>query len=76
MALMYINLGLGSEPDTYSPMVPMFRLTGPSDNPYPGTVCLPQVSPPQGVVPKSGDLATIQVVQTLKSGASLYSVSA
>ena len=73
--LMYINLGLGSQPENYTVMKPLFEIIGPSDQPYPGTICLPQVTLPSGITPKSGDEATIQVIQTLKHGASLYSVS-
>lgn len=75
--LMYINLCLGAEPANCSlPMLPVFELRGPSNNPYPGTVCLPSVPLPEGIKPKKGDLASIQLVQTLKHGAPTYSVSA
>ena len=74
-ALMYLNIWLGLDPDNYATLWPMFEILGPSDNPYPGTICLPQISLPNGLTPSSGDFATIQVVQTLKSGASLFSVS-
>ena len=74
--LMYINLCLGAQPVNCSfPMVPVFEITGPNDRPYPGGVCLPKVPLPNGVQPKDGDLATIQIIQTQKHGASLYSVS-
>ncbi len=49
-ALFYINLGLGTEGPGGGPlntsfsMVPRFEIVGSSDNPYPGTFCLPQVS--------------------------------
>ncbi|KAK3942877.1 hypothetical protein QBC46DRAFT_378999 [Diplogelasinospora grovesii] len=74
-ALMYINLGLGADPSNYSmPMVPMFEVTGPAgDNPYPGQFCVPSVPLPQGVSPKNGDLASIQVVELAKHGAGMYS---
>ncbi|EON98829.1 hypothetical protein UCRPA7_5652 [Phaeoacremonium minimum UCRPA7] len=72
-ALMYLNIWLGLDPDNYATLWPMFEILGPSDNPYPGTICLPQISLPNGLTPSSGDFATIQVVQTLKSGASLFS---
>jgi hypothetical protein len=72
---MYVNLCLGEQPQNCSmPMVRLFELTGPSDRPYPGTVCLPQVPLPAGVVPKNGDRASIQIVQAAKHGAALYSV--
>ncbi|KAH8883477.1 hypothetical protein GQ53DRAFT_752957 [Thozetella sp. PMI_491] len=73
-ALMYINLGLGAQPQNYSwQMVPMFEVQGPTDDPYPGTFCLPQVPLPAGQTPKDGDLATIQVVEAAKHGAALFS---
>lgn len=56
-------------------MVPLFQIVGPSKNPYPGTICLPQVPLPQGNFSvKAGDNATIQVVETAIHGAALYSV--
>lgn len=74
--LMYINLGLSADPANYSsPLVERFEIAGPSDNPYPGTVCLPTVRLPDTVRPKKGDLASIQIVQVMKHGAALYSVS-
>lgn len=57
------------------PMVPPFQLLGPSNSPYPGTLCLPQVPLPAGTKVKEGDLATIQVVELAQHGAALYSVS-
>lgn len=75
-AFMYINMGLGTVPDNMSlPMVPVFEITGPSNNPYPGTICLPQVPLPADISPKVGDNATIQIVEVAKHGASLYDVS-
>lgn len=80
-AFMYINLGFGTDgpgggPKNMSfPMVPVFQLVGPSKNPYPGTMCLPQVPLPANTTVKPGDNATIQVVETALHGAALYSVS-
>jgi hypothetical protein len=75
-SLMYINIGLGAQPANYStPIVPMFEITGPTNQPYPGTVCLPSISLPAGMAPKNGDLATIQLVQAAKHGAALFNVS-
>ena len=51
------------------------ELRGPTDEQYEGTVCLPRLGLPKGVTPKKGDLASIQVVQVVKHGAALYSVS-
>lgn len=77
-ALIYINIGLGRQPNNYSWPITKLHLDGPSDNPYPGTVCLPKVTLPAEVRSriKSGDLASIQVVEAAKHGAGLFSVSA
>ncbi|RYP58388.1 hypothetical protein DL769_008980 [Monosporascus sp. CRB-8-3] len=79
-AFLYINLGFGTDgpdggpPNMSFPMVAPFQLLGPSKNPYPGTVCLPQVPLPANTTVKAGDLATIQVVELAAHGASLFSV--
>jgi hypothetical protein len=58
-----------------NPMLPPVQLLGPSKNPYPGTVCFPQVPLPKNAPPiKAGDLATIQVVELAVHGAALYTV--
>ncbi|KAK4096366.1 hypothetical protein N658DRAFT_436265 [Parathielavia hyrcaniae] len=83
-ALVYVNLGFGNEgpefnpdlkgpPNMSFPMVPPFQILGPTKNPYPGTVCLPQVPLPVNASVKAGDLATIQVVELAVHGAALYS---
>jgi len=73
---MYINIGLGQNPTNYSiPLTTVFQMTGPSDNPFPGTFCLPQVAIPSLISVKSGDLASIQVIQAAKHGAGLFNVS-
>lgn len=80
-AQLQINLGYGTDgPDGGPPnmsniMVKPFMLLGPTNNPYPGTVCLPQVPLPAGANVSAGDRATIQVVEQAQHGASLYSVS-
>jgi hypothetical protein len=58
------------------PLQPPFQIDGPSNNPYPGMFCLPQVplSLPDGVTVNVGDLATIQVVETTLEGSALYNV--
>ncbi|KAI9812213.1 MAG: hypothetical protein M1832_000482 [Thelocarpon impressellum] len=77
-AFFYINMGFqtegpGSEPLNMSnPMVPVFQITGPTKDPYPGTFCLPQVPLPANTTFKVGDNATIQVVETAVHGAALY----
>lgn len=74
-ALIYINIGLGETPENMShPVVSPFPISGPTNNPYPGTFCLPQVPLPANVSVKAGDKATIQVVETAKHGAALYNV--
>lgn len=78
-AQLQINLGYGTDgPDGGPPnmsniMLKPFMLLGPSNNPYPGTVCLPQVPLPVGATVKAGDKATIQVVELAQHGAALYS---
>jgi hypothetical protein len=74
-ALIYINLGFGEIPENMShPVVSPFQITGPTNNPYPGTVCLPQVPLPANISVSPGDYATIQLVETAKHGAALYNV--
>ncbi|OAR02937.1 hypothetical protein LLEC1_04935, partial [Akanthomyces lecanii] len=81
-AFMQINLGFGSDesvnihggpPNMSNPMVHPFQIIGPTNNPYPGTVCLTQIPLPAGANVKAGDEATIQVVETAQHGAALYS---
>ncbi|KAE8377232.1 hypothetical protein BDV26DRAFT_219188 [Aspergillus bertholletiae] len=72
-AFIYINLGLGTVPENMShPMISPFQINGPSNEPYPGTVCLPQVPLPANISVSPGDHATIQLVETAKHGAALY----
>jgi len=78
-AFLYVNMGFGTDgpdggPANMSlPIVPPFQILGPSKNPYPGTMCLPQVPLPAGAQVKVGDNATIQVVELAVHGASLFS---
>jgi len=73
-AFIYINMGIGTVPPNMShPMVPVFQITGPSNNMYPGTFCLPQVPTPANVTFNVGDNATIQIIETAVHGAALYS---
>lgn len=77
---MYINLGFGTDgpdggpPNMSNPMISPFQIIGPSANPYPGTICLPEVPLPANASVKAGDNATIQVVEIAKHGAALFSV--
>ncbi|KOS45231.1 hypothetical protein ACN38_g3874 [Penicillium nordicum] len=72
-ALIYVNLGFGEIPENMShPVVPPFQIVGPTNNPYPGTVCLPQVPLPANISVSPGDYATIQLVETAKHGAALF----
>ncbi|KAL5614288.1 hypothetical protein BROUX41_004398 [Berkeleyomyces rouxiae] len=78
LANLHINLGLGTDgPDGGPPnmsytMLRDVQLVGPSNTPYPGTVCFPQVPMPVNVSVKAGDRATIQVVEQAQHGAALY----
>ncbi|KAI5918465.1 hypothetical protein F4810DRAFT_573338 [Camillea tinctor] len=78
-AFLYVNLGVGTDgPDggpgnMSNPMVSPFQLLGPSNGPYPGTVCLPQVPVPANMHFNAGDNATIQVVEIAQHGAALFS---
>lgn len=75
-ALLYVNLGLGTEPLNMSHnMIPVFSISGPSNDMYPGSICLLQVPLPTNVSVNVGDNATIQVVEIAQHGAALYSVS-
>ncbi|KAL4988460.1 hypothetical protein BDW68DRAFT_159133 [Aspergillus falconensis] len=72
-AQIYINLGLGTVPPNMShPMIKPFEIVGPDNDPYPGTICLPQVKLPSGIEVRAGDNATIQVIELAQHGASLY----
>ncbi|KAI9372548.1 hypothetical protein BJX61DRAFT_542569 [Aspergillus egyptiacus] len=72
-AMIHFNLGLGTEPPNMShPMVTPFGIVGPDNDPYPGTICLPQVPLPAGVEVNVGDNATIQVIELAQHGAALY----
>lgn len=74
-AFIYINMGFGTVPPNMSnPMISPFQITGPTDNPYPGTICLPQVPLPPGTKVNVGDHATIQVVEAAQHGAALFNV--
>ncbi|KAF4119945.1 Conserved hypothetical, protein [Geosmithia morbida] len=75
----YINLGFGTDGpdngpvDMSNPMLPAVQVLGPTNGPYPGTICFPQVPLPKGVDVKAGDKATIQVVELAVHGAALFS---
>lgn len=76
-ALFYFNMGFGNEPLNFShSMLPVFQITGPSNQQYDGTFCLPQVPLPPGYTPQVGDNATIQVIELAQHGAALYNVRA
>lgn len=76
-AFLYVNLGIGTNPENYSLiMQPVFQITGPQNDAYPGSnLCLPQVPTPANLTVNEGDNATIQVVENAKHGAALFSVS-
>ncbi|RMZ78493.1 hypothetical protein DV737_g3857, partial [Chaetothyriales sp. CBS 132003] len=72
-AFIYINLGLGTvAPNMSLPMLNGVQLIGPSNNPYPGSWCFPQVPLPANVTVNVGDNATIQLIETAKHGAALF----
>lgn len=73
LAMMHVNMGYGNEPLNYSHVIlPVFQITGPSNQAYNGTFCLPQVPLPANYTPAVGDNATIQVIEVAQHGASLY----
>ncbi|KAI1170489.1 hypothetical protein F4777DRAFT_110348 [Nemania sp. FL0916] len=78
-AFIYINIGVGTDgPDggpgnMSNPMMPPFQILGPSNGPYPGTVCLPQVPLPTNWTMNPGDNATLQIVEIAAHGAALFS---
>ena len=74
-AFFYINLGIGNNPENYSfPMQSVFEITGPSNELYPGSFCLPQVPLPVNFTAVIGQNATIQIIETAQHGAALYDV--
>lgn len=76
-AFFYVNMGFGSTPPNMTNvMQPVFQMTGPSRDPYPGSFCLRDVPLPVNASVKAGDNATIQVIQLALHGAALYNVSA
>jgi len=78
-AFVHINLGFGTNgpddgpEDMSNPMLAPIQILGPTNGPYPGTVCFPQVPLPKDANVKAGDKATIQVVELAVHGAALYS---
>ncbi|KAI9147245.1 NLP effector protein 2 [Paramyrothecium foliicola] len=58
-----IRLGLDGSESEFPYLMRWFRAIGPSDNPFPGTICLPDIFLPQNVRPANGDTATIQIIQ-------------
>jgi hypothetical protein len=75
-ALIYINIGLGTQPYAMDiPLVPVFQMIGPNNDPFPGTFCLQNITVPQNIGARIGDNATIQVILTAQHGAPLYNVS-
>jgi hypothetical protein len=75
-----VNMGVGNTgPDggplhMTVPLVPQFAMLGPSNSPFPGTVCLSKVSLPDNAPVKAGDNATIQVILNAQHGAAIMSV--
>ena len=75
-AFFYFNMGFGTNPPNMSfPMLPVFQITGPSKDPYPGSsFCLPQVPLPPNTTVNVGDNATIQIIESAVHGAGLFNV--
>ena len=72
-AFIYINMGFGTIPPNMSNvMMNGVELIGPTNEPYPGTWCFPQVPLPANASVNVGDHATIQIIETAKHGAALY----
>ena len=80
-AFLHVNIGLDTDGPDDGPMnftsslVEPWQLLGPSNGPYPGTLCLPAVKVPEKLGIKAGDNATIQIVELATHGASLFAVS-
>lgn len=79
-AFFYINMGINGPHDLAPPnmshiLVPPFQILGPTNNPYPGQFCLPQVPMPVNVSLSVGDNVTLQVIEVAQHGAALYNVS-
>lgn len=79
--MLQVNLGLTSDGPDGGPLhmehqiVPKFGILGPSNNPFPGTICLDHVTVPTDIGVKAGMNATIQIVMSAQHGAALFSVS-
>ncbi len=72
---MYINLGHDTAPANFNMiMQPVFEIVGPSNDMYPGSICLPQVPLPVNYTAVIGHNATIQVIEIAQHGAALYNV--
>lgn len=72
-AYIYINMGFGNVPLNYSNvMYSGLQIVGPTNLPYPGTFCLPQLPLPANHTVQVGDNATIQLIETAVHGAALY----
>ncbi|KAL2109758.1 hypothetical protein VUR80DRAFT_2053 [Thermomyces stellatus] len=80
-AFLYVNIGLDSDGPDGGPLnfsnnlQAAWQLLGPSNGPYPGTLCLPEVKVPSNLGVKAGDNATIQIVELATHGASLFACS-
>lgn len=72
-AFIYVNMGFGTNPPNMSnPMLSGVQLIGPTNQPYPGSWCFPQLPLPAGANVQIGDNATIQLIETAVHGAALY----
>ncbi|PHH49764.1 hypothetical protein CFIMG_003929RAa [Ceratocystis fimbriata CBS 114723] len=80
-AMLYVNIGLDSDGPDGGPMnftnqlVMPFELQGPSNGPFPGTMCLPNVQVPASLGVTAGMNASLQIVELATHGASLFACS-
>ncbi|KAL5614375.1 hypothetical protein BROUX41_004481 [Berkeleyomyces rouxiae] len=80
-AMLYVNIGLDSTGPDGGPMnftnqlVLPFELQGPSNGPFPGTLCLPNVQVPEALGVRAGMNASLQIVELATHGASLFACS-
>jgi hypothetical protein len=72
-AFIYINMGFGTIPPNMSNIILNgIEIIGPTNEPYPGTWCFPQLPLPANATVKVGDNATIQLIEAAKHGAALF----
>ncbi|KAI4730760.1 hypothetical protein E4T49_01338 [Aureobasidium sp. EXF-10728] len=75
--MFYVNIGINgpgevAPPNMSHPVVAPFQITGPTNQEYPGSFCLPQVPLVPNLTFNIGDNITIQVIETAQHGAAIY----